>query len=114
MRKIELTYVEFQHIKFNTDCILVEVQRRKQAGPKKQVSFAVTDEWSRGFLSLYVNQFSSGANTEGRLFRKFNVKTNKPTQQVIDENIMATFAADVARTKKDHWRKHGIGSCSRN
>jgi len=109
LRKIELTYVEFQHIKFNTDCILVEVQRRKQAGPKKQV----TDEWSRGFLSLYVN-LPSGANTEGRLFRKFNVKTNKPTQQVIGENIMATFAADVARTKKDHWRKHGIGSCSRN
>ena len=93
----ELTSLQFDDLKFDMNSILVTFQRRKQRGNKQPVTFAITDEVSRGLLSHYVNCFPEGATTSGRLFRKFNEQTVKPMATVIGEHKVAEFASDAAR-----------------
>ena len=44
LRKKEVTYISLGDLTFNPDCILVQIQRRKQKGTKKKVSFAITHD----------------------------------------------------------------------
>lgn len=92
-RKCEIAAMNFEDLKFNPDCILVEMYRAKDRGKKCLKSSAITDGRMREIVSLYISKFPE-SERKGRLFRK--MKNGKVTKQVIGENKIAEYGKDIA------------------
>ena len=72
LRRVETTFVEWSNVLLNkaADSFLVSgIMRRKQVGPKRPSTFAITDDVSVNVLKRYMSCFPQ-SERRGRFFRK--------------------------------------------
>lgn len=103
LRRLETTYIEWENVKLNragTGFLISGVMRRKQVGPARPSTFAITDPVSVMVLKKYIGVFQESERT-GRFFRKLSPSLSGDahsvgTKKVIGINLIGRIPFFIA------------------